>query len=51
MCSHLISIYYIILINDDGDRFVYACRFLNLERPQEYFCRGCQTKKSENIEF
>nr|WP_240958848.1 hypothetical protein [Streptococcus sanguinis] len=41
----------IIPINEDGDHFVYACRFLNPERAEEYFCRGCQTESPEDIEF
>ncbi|HHA7356553.1 TPA: hypothetical protein ACOQHW_002167, partial [Streptococcus pneumoniae] len=50
-CLHLISIYYIISINDDGDCFVCACRFLNPDRAEEYFCRGCQGENPEDIEF
>ena len=41
----------IIPINEDGDHFVYACRFLNPERAEEYFCRGWQTESPEDIEF
>ncbi|HEU8545646.1 TPA: hypothetical protein VWN60_002078, partial [Streptococcus pneumoniae] len=36
---------------DDGDCFVCACRFLNPDRAEEYFCRGCQGENPEDIEF
>ncbi|MCC3166874.1 hypothetical protein [Streptococcus sanguinis] len=46
-----IEIYKLTNFGELRDHFVYACRFLNPERAEEYFCRGCQTEIPEDIEF
>ncbi|VQK73194.1 restriction endonuclease S subunit [Streptococcus pneumoniae] len=46
-----LSLFKFFTTADDGDCFVCACRFLNPDRAEEYFCRGCQGENPEDIEF
>ena len=40
-----------IPLNEDGDCWAYTCRFLNLERAEEYFCRLAWAENMEDEEF
>lgn len=41
----------VIPLNEDGDCWVYTCKFLNLERAEEYFCRVARAETMEDEEF
>lgn len=41
----------VIPVNEDGDCWIYTCKFLNIERAEEYFCRVARAETLEDEEF